>query len=500
MSSGTIALVGAASGAEPRLPSRGSALSRLRKRREARKRRGVALVMVLGAITVLTVLLTELQEETSSELSSALAERDAIRAEYYARSAVNLSRLIIASEPGVRKSLGVLATAMKIKQLPVWEYTDLLLGPFNSEASSGAFTAAMGATADYSSAMNLGLSGGGRFEVKIVDEDSKININTAARGDPASQLRVAAALIGLFAPTSNDPLFEGRDLDNQFSDRAIICGALIDWADSDEALFGCDPRATGPSSGGTEDNFYQVIGMPYIRKNAAYDSLQELRLVRGVGDDFWATFVDPDPGDPRRRIMTVWGQGAVNISSANAQTLLAIACAGAPDSELCNDPAQLESFLAAVTLFKNMMPGVPLFSSTNDFIQLMQGKGMLGPLLGSLGVKPVTFKSPNDVKKGITTKSKVFSIYADGVVPGNKKTTRIRIHAVVDFRKAKGIGAASMGIAGSTPTAVQTATGDEPPPNAVDAAAAAALAGTPEAYASALQKNPAGTVVYWRVE
>ena len=71
-----------------------------RKRRPKRAdQRGVALVMTLGAITVLTVFLTELQDQTASELSAALSERDALRAEYYARSAVNLARLLIAIEP-----------------------------------------------------------------------------------------------------------------------------------------------------------------------------------------------------------------------------------------------------------------------------------------------------------------------------------------------------------------------------------------------------------------
>src|SRR5688500_2740043 len=79
---------------------------RLRRLRRRRDRRGVALVMVLGAITVLTVFLTELQEETSTELSAALADRDALRAEYYARSAVNRSRMLIASEPSVSSTLG----------------------------------------------------------------------------------------------------------------------------------------------------------------------------------------------------------------------------------------------------------------------------------------------------------------------------------------------------------------------------------------------------------
>ena len=45
-------------------------------------------------------------------------------------------------------------------------------------------------------------------------------------------------------------------------------------------------------------------------KNAPYDSLEELHMVRGVSDDFWRTIVDPEPNNPRKRHLTVWGQGA----------------------------------------------------------------------------------------------------------------------------------------------------------------------------------------------
>ena len=66
-------------------------------------------------------------------------------------------------------------------------------------------------------------------------------------------------------------------------------------------------------------------------------------MVRGVTDDFWSTFVDPDPTDPRKREITVWGQGAVNVNTANAQTLLAVTCAGAPTADVCTDPNQASS-------------------------------------------------------------------------------------------------------------------------------------------------------------
>ena len=41
----------------------------------------MALILVLGALTVLTVMLTEFQDESSAELGSAVAERDAVKAE-----------------------------------------------------------------------------------------------------------------------------------------------------------------------------------------------------------------------------------------------------------------------------------------------------------------------------------------------------------------------------------------------------------------------------------
>ena len=70
---------------------------RARRRMKKRNReRGIALVMVMGAIAILTVMLAEFQDETSAELAAATAQRDAIQAEYMARSAVNLGWVMLA--------------------------------------------------------------------------------------------------------------------------------------------------------------------------------------------------------------------------------------------------------------------------------------------------------------------------------------------------------------------------------------------------------------------
>ena len=83
-----------------------------RRVQRRKKEQGIALMMVIGAIAVLTVMLAEFQDDTSAELASALADRDSIQAEYMARSATNLARLVIATEPAIRQSISPLFQLM----------------------------------------------------------------------------------------------------------------------------------------------------------------------------------------------------------------------------------------------------------------------------------------------------------------------------------------------------------------------------------------------------
>lgn len=462
--------------------------------------------MVLGAITILTVLLAEFQDESSSESAAALADRDALKAEYIARSAVNLSRLLIATEPTIRSVIGPLIGMMLggggAPQIPVWEFADQMLGAFNDTDGTQSFQSLAGV--DASLGKNLGIKGG-RFEVAIIDEDSKINVNIAARGDAISQQRLGMQLLGLMAGEQYDPMFEARDSEGQYSDRQATCSALVDWADSDESAYMCDPRNAQNTAVTSEDTFYSMLKVPYRRKNAAYDSLEELHMVRGVTDDFYATFVDPEPSNPRKRVMTVWGQGAVNVNTANAQTLLSIVCGAAvqqPPQPMCIDPMESMKFLTAVNLLRGFTAGAPLFTSAATFVKAMQGQGMFGKIMtGMIGLQPVTFYSASEVQKMVTTESKIFSIYADGIVPGYQRQTRVRIHAVVDFRNAPppGYGFAGLPMPDLTGTGSAGLPNNTPVPNG--AADAAGMAGTTaDALMGALAPNPGGSVVYYRIE
>jgi general secretion pathway protein K len=469
----------------------------LRRARRRRRERGIALVMVMGAIAILTVMLAEFQDETSAELAAATAQRDGIQAEYVARSSLNLARLLIASEPSMRKAIAPLFALMKRNppQLPLWEFSDRILGAFNDPDATADFARTM--NVDPNQGKNLGLPQG-RWEMSIIDEDSKINMNLGAANDIA-HIRLAKEIMGLVAPMQYDSIFNQSDGVGQFNDRYQTCAGIIDWADVDEQGFNCDmTQMTAASSAGIEDNYYALGPKPYRRKNAPYDSLDELHMVRGVSDDFWATFIDPKPEDPTKRVVTVWGQGAVNVNTANAQTLLALICAGAvPTTDICVDPNQAQLFLTGVTMARGITMGAPLFGSVKDFTSALSGQGMIGPLLAGLGMKPVKFQSPADFQKSITTESKVFSIYSVGIKKGYRREVRVKIHAVVDFRNAPDP---------SQMVAQQSATAGTNPlvkANSAAGASGTATAGantSADAIAAANAPSTGGLVIYYRVE
>jgi general secretion pathway protein K len=494
--------------------------------RRRRQRRGVALILVLAALTVLTVMLTEIQDESSAEFGSALAARDALVAEYAAKSAVNLSRLLIAAEPTIRQSLTlVFALVGGSRQIPVWQYADRILGAFNDSDGADSFASLAGV--DPKLGKNLGFPGAG-FRLDIVDEDSKININVAARGDAFSQTRLASQLIGLIGSPQYSPMFEGRDADDQYTDRRALCSAIIDWADPDQDQAVCDTTSTTAQQTGAEDSFYQLLKKPYQRKNAAFDSLEELHRVRGVSDDFWSTFVDPDPDNPDKRILTVWGQGSVNVNTANPQTLLALVCQASNNTaRMCQDANEAQKFLMALTMLRSFMPGLPVFANAHEFVTtLQQGSttnaaataGQPAPAAGlggggspvtmimkAMGIEPIPLISAAQTEKTVTTESKVFSIYATGYVHSGKRESSVRIHAVVDFRGVPTPAQIAQQLLQQlNPNAANGATaalpGAQPAVQPTNSANGTAANGAQTGIQGALKPGSGGNIVYYRVD
>ncbi|MGC8666732.1 MAG: helix-hairpin-helix domain-containing protein [Chthonomonadales bacterium] len=95
--------------------------------------------------------------------------------------------------------------------------------------------------------------GDGWFKVDIIDTASRLNINTAS-----------AASLAKLPQLQNDP---------------NIAAAIVDWRDPD------DQPTIGQDMVGAESDYYQSLNPPYSAKNAPFDTIDELLLVRGITPD-----------------------------------------------------------------------------------------------------------------------------------------------------------------------------------------------------------------------
>ena len=442
----------------PDLVLSGAADSRARYRRLKRARRtgppasstspreaGSALILAMTAIAILAVMLADMHESTTTAYVVATTERDALRAEYSARSGINLTRLLVSQEPAIRALITPIYMMMIGRQppmIPIWMYADSILRPFCDYEAAQEMSGNTGL--DLSASDGLGDTGA-TCSIVAVAENSKINVNDPLNFDGDRARTVVAqqmfALMGGYqSPSPYDDLFANQDADGQFTSRLDIVSALIDWWDPDTDRTNFDPGAGMVVSSGAEDDVYTRYAEPYRPRNAPMDSIEEIRMIRGVGDDFWATFVEPNPDDPRTRVLTIYGSGAVNPNEAQPEVLLARVCSILVDQTLCTNPLEAARFIQLLRTIRSIAP-VPFFTSGVDFINFLQGQG--GPqdlypmLLGFLGqgnpllFTPVTV-SPDratQLASVLVTAARIITIQSTG----HAGRTRVRIRSVMNF-------------------------------------------------------------------
>ncbi|MEM8608204.1 MAG: hypothetical protein AAGF92_13925 [Myxococcota bacterium] len=417
-------------------------------KRAKRSEEGVALIVAITTVAILAIMLADMHQSTGTAFAVSSAQRDALQAEYLAKSSTNLTRLLIAKEPEIRRFVDPLyqaATGRRAPQLPVWDFSDAILSPFCTPEDQR------------DTLMDLGIEFGntegfddlpGTCTVEVVSENGKINVNDPlfldgerARDSVAVQV---FALTGGYQPDSPyDALFSKPDENGTTTTRLDLVSALIDWWDRDVQRTDFDPGAGTTRTGGTgveDDSFYQTGKDPYRNKNAPFDSLQELRLVRGFSDDFWATFVEPIPNDPSSRIMTIYASGLINVNEASPDVLLARLCGEAPETTLCTDPLEAVKFRTILSTIRQLIP-IPLFSGPNDFIGFLEGnsaeRALYGMLVGFLGENnellftPIALTAEQREALGQTfsASASIFTIVATAQVG----QSQVRIESVVNF-------------------------------------------------------------------
>ncbi len=358
---------------------------RLAARRGARpaRSRGATLLVAITAIAILTAAATELAYNVRVSLEIAVNARDELRATYLAKSAVNLSRMVLhfqrqldnlsSSQSGTAgqtaanaqtgaQSLQSMLSGMTLN-IHLWEVLPVdsgMIGMFLSGDRRSALTAPPeGAKSGNPSAFPAGgklTSFGdfeGNFDAKIEDEDRKINVPQLAglalsTTLPATQLMRLQQLI---SDPVYDPLFDREDANGVRVTRNDLLIALKDWVDEDEVGSSLTNNSAAPFEQGTADeNYYYSRGRDsYSAKNARFDSLDELYLVAGVTDVFMAAFGDK---------LTVYPNvnQAINIDTSDPKQLYVNVLAMSDPPGIAQapllDPSFVSKFQAALMIIR----------------------------------------------------------------------------------------------------------------------------------------------------
>jgi general secretion pathway protein K len=192
--------------------------------------RGVALLVTLIAMALMTLLVMDFTTAAALGYRSAATSADELRAGYLARSAVSVGLSLLAADS--RQDANARTPHDGLDEAWAQPYPPLPLG-------------------------------GGVAQVSIVDEARKVDINQLVNprtGQPNPQY--LGILERLFANLGVSP---------------DLLPAIIDWLDPDSI----------ESSGGAEADYYLRLMPPYEPRNGPMPTLGDLRMIRGVDD---ATF------------------------------------------------------------------------------------------------------------------------------------------------------------------------------------------------------------------
>lgn len=214
---------------------------------------GIALVVTLLALVLVMALVWEIFHTGTRAAQSGAYGRDSIRAALLAEAGLQASKVIL-REDAKNNDFDSLDDVWSLPQ-PPYEL------------------------------------GGGAITLTIEDEERKINVNNLimAQGRAPNDQNVAVfrRLLEILAV---DP---------------SVADAVLDWLDNEES----------PRVGGSESSYYLSLPYPYKSKNDLFDTVAELRLVRGV---------TPEVFEKLLPYVTVHSTGRVNINTAPKAVLMAL--------------------------------------------------------------------------------------------------------------------------------------------------------------------------------
>ncbi len=241
---------------------------------EKPKKRGAALLAVLGVIVILALIVSSFAFETKLEAMLVSYKKKRFYAEAMARSGVEYARAILDQHQQARE--------LEIEDM--------------AEDRDGFMQNALYVQRGLPANAELTL-GNGSFAITIESAENGRNVNKLTREQWAD-------------------IFDMANVPSTEWDAMIDC--LEDWIDENDVH--------GLSGAESDDPFYEERGYPV--KNGPLDSVEELLLIKNWGPDILYGKPADETSDPIygiSEILTVWGDGRVNLNTASTNLLLSFA-------------------------------------------------------------------------------------------------------------------------------------------------------------------------------
>ena len=381
-----------------------------RQRPEGEK--GIALIIVLLAITLMTAVVVQFNYDAHIDYSLAANEADETRAYYLAKSGVEMYKLILTADQkiGSNPQIKQFFEAQGLPPIELWRMIPQLdtamlrsvSSPDMPEETKAELKERFGGIAFDTLGKTDGfLDFDGDIHAEVAAEECKINLNAIAdeRMEGPLDSSVGRALYALTLDEKYDPIFEGGD--NALGERKLpreeVIANIIDWV---------DPNTQTILGAASEDVVYGGYEERYAAKNAKFETLAEVGMVRGVDDEFMAAFGNR---------FTVFGTAKVNVNCADQQTLSALLLSY---GDAAIDAKTALDLSGRILEYRQLTS----FAKPEDFVTFVESLGFPWRKL------PAPNQAKSVVQDKISIESRNFTIRSTGYAG----EARVTITAVVD--------------------------------------------------------------------
>lgn len=388
-------------------------MMRALKSTRVRDRRGAALLTVLIAMMIITLILFEFQYNSMVERKLAYNDLNQTQAYYLAKSGARLGILRIALYGRLRKSPQLKALAGAAGNITpfldqIWQ---LPLPPFPPQGGNLSKLNKADKDAAEKSLSQTKIKDG-TYSHSIRSEGSKINLNFLVLPEaelksgkpvnlrqPPTQLYEYTAQMLLnvldgFIRESDRPYDEYPDL---HPEELVL--DIMDWVNPGDSRFG----------GGAKDAFYETQKPPYKAKRNRFYTLEELRLVRGIDEKIYSKL---------KPFVTVYSyDGKININGASSQVLRSLY------RDFTDD--DLKKIMEEKARLGGSWPSEKVF---HDYITTTLGRSGFGTL----------YKDPNNYP--FTIGSQSFLIESIGMIEKSKSSVQRVIRVAVALTNSQSQG------------------------------------------------------------